>query len=111
MGARRVGTAWADATTKARDEFGNQLGGIQLPQHAVATALNDGNNSGGVFCNLRGAHIPFDDATLRALYPSHGHYVSAVNHATNQTVGDGQMLEPDAQETRRHAADSDVGKR
>jgi hypothetical protein len=76
----------------------------------VATALNDGNNSGGIFCNLRGAHIPFDDATLGALYPSHGQCVSAVNRDTDQTVRDGFLLTPDAQETRSAAAASDYGK-
>jgi len=103
--------AWADPATKARDGYGNQLGGIQLPQHLVATALNDGNNSGGIFCNLRGAHIPFDDATLRSLYPNHGRYVSAVTHATTDVHRAGYMLTADAQETRRAAATSDYGHR
>jgi hypothetical protein len=103
--------AWVDPITKARDQHGNQLGGIQLPQHRVATALNDGNNSGGVFCNLRGAHIPFDTETLQALYPTHGTYVSAVNQATTDVFGAGYILEPDADATRRAAATSDYGRR
>jgi hypothetical protein len=103
--------SWTSPTTKARDAFGNQLGGIQLPQHAVPTATNDGSNSGQAFCFLFGSHVPFDDATLKSLYRNHGSYVSAVTKATTGTVDAGFLLRDDAQETRRAAAQSTFGKR
>jgi Alpha/beta hydrolase domain len=53
----------------ARDRFGNALGGIQLSQHAVPTAVNDGLNSGPGFCILYGSHTPFDEVTLARLLP------------------------------------------
>ena len=42
----------------ARDSFGNALGGIRLAEHAVATATNSGENTGGGFCFLTGWHEP-----------------------------------------------------
>jgi hypothetical protein len=101
---------WTDATTIARDARGNALGGIQLPDHSVATALNDGENTGAVFCFLFGAHIPFDEETLSTLYPSHANYVSAVRTATDNVVEAGFLLKPDARVTRRQAAESTIGR-
>ena len=51
-----------------RDSFGNALGGIRLAEHAVATATNSGENTGGGFCFLTGWHEDFDkDAADGAL--------------------------------------------
>ena len=94
----------------ARDENGNALGGIQLPQHAVPTALNSGQNSGGGFCILYGTHQPFDDAKLAELYPSHGKYVSKVVHSTIENLKAGYMVWEDSFLTTIEAAHSDIGK-
>jgi hypothetical protein len=102
---------WTTPNTKARDEYGNALGGIRLSQHEVATATNTGSNSGPGFCFLFGLHEPFDVATLDALYRNHGAYVSAVNDVTNANQNAGFIVTEDAQETRREASQSEIGKR
>ena len=96
----------------ARDAFGNALGGLRLPQHAVPTAENTGLNSGpaGTFCFLHGSHVPFSAATLEALYRRHGGYVSRVAAATRETVDAGYITRADAHETRTSAARSSVGR-
>ena len=103
--------AWTTPTTKARDAHGNALGGIRLPQHEVATAVNTGDNGGTGFCRLYGSHEPFDEGTLAALYPSHGSYVSAINRATSESLKGGFIGREDALETRREAARSEVGRK
>ncbi|HLF23450.1 MAG TPA: alpha/beta hydrolase domain-containing protein [Burkholderiales bacterium] len=94
----------------ARDADGNALGGIQLPQHAVPTALNSGQNTGGGFCILFGTHQPYDETKLGALYPSHGNYVSQVVHSTIDNLKAGHMLWEDAFLTTHEAVHSDIGK-
>ena len=97
--------------TKARNELGLALGGIQLSQVAVPTALNTGSNSGPSFCILFGTHVPFDDAQLDALYRNHGRYVSAVTHTDNANMRAGFLLASDARENHSEATRSDVGKK
>lgn len=93
---------WEDGAI-ARDERGNALGGIRLPSHAVPTALNAGPNTGPGSCGLLGTHQPFDDETLRELYPSRGRYVAAVKRATAEARWQGFMVKADAREQRRQA--------
>jgi hypothetical protein len=102
---------FAASGTKARNELGLALGGIQLSQVAVPTALNTGSNSGPSFCILFGTHVPFDDALLDALYRNHGRYVSAVTHTDTANVKAGFLLTADATENHSEATHSDVGKR
>ena len=97
-------------TTKVRNELGLALGGIQLSQVAVPTALNTGSNSGPSFCILFGTHVPFGDEQLDALYRNHGQYVSAVAQTDEANVEAGYLLEADAEENQREAAQSGVGK-
>lgn len=97
--------------TKARNELGLALGGIQLSQLAVPTALNTGSNSGESFCFLFGTHVPFTDAELSALYASHGQYVSRVARVNDDNVAAGYIVEADAEANKREAARSDVGRR
>lgn len=66
----------------ARDALGLALGGIRLPDIEAPLALNTGSNSGPAFCLLFGTHVPFDDATLRQLYPRRGDWISAFTHAS-----------------------------
>lgn len=98
---------WDDATTASRDEHGNQLGGIRLVEHEVATALNDGHNSGDPFCFLMGAHVPFEEETLRELYPRRSDQVSQVLQAVNRTQRAGYIRHEDAHESRRAALETD----
>jgi hypothetical protein len=96
--------------TKARNELGLALGGIQLSQVAVPTALNTGSNSGPSFCVLFGTHVPFSEQQLDALYRNHGRYVGAVAQTDSANVEAGYLLRADAQENQREAAHSSVGK-
>jgi hypothetical protein len=96
--------------SKQRDEHGLALGGIRLSQVAVPTALNTGDNSGPSFCRLFGTHRPFDQATLDALYPNRGRYVSRVVTTDASNVRAGYLLAPDARENLRDALNSDVGR-
>ena len=94
----------------ARDSFGNALGGIRLSQHAVPTATNTGVNSGPGLCRTFGSFQPFDAATLDALYPNHGTYVSQVTQTTHENLSDGFIVPEDAMATVQEAAHSDIGK-
>ena len=57
---------------------------------------------------IRGRYEPFDDATLQALYPTHGSYVDRVIAVTNDTVRAGVVLPPDASETIAEAKHAKV---
>jgi hypothetical protein len=94
----------------ARDELGLALGGIRIADLEVPTALNTGSNSGPAFCILFGTHVPFDQATLDALYPNHGSYVDPVQLVVEQNLADGYITQRDAQTTITDAAQSEVGK-
>jgi hypothetical protein len=93
-----------------RDSFGNALGGIRLAEHAVATATNSGENTGGGFCFLTGWHEGFDKAKLKTLYSTHDAYLSAVRRVTEQNERIGYILKADAQKTIAQAERSEVGK-
>lgn len=64
-----------------RDEFGNALGGIRLPDIDAPVGQY-------VPCTYRdrlgGSFRPFDSATLKRLYPTHDHYVEAVRRAADR---------------------------
>lgn len=95
----------------ARDAYGNVLGGIRLAAHAVPTAKNTGMNSGtNGFCFLYGSHEPFDQATLKRLYPDHAAYVQAVREVAEQNVRDGYILPEAAARTIREAEASAIGR-
>ncbi|MGH3070700.1 MAG: alpha/beta hydrolase domain-containing protein [Gaiellaceae bacterium] len=101
---------FAGPTTKARNELGLALGGIQLSQVAVPTALNTGSNSGPSFCLLFGTHVLFSEEQLDALYRNHGRYVSAVARTDAANVEAGFLLPADAEENQREAARTSAGK-
>jgi hypothetical protein len=93
----------------ARDSHGNAIGGIRLATIEVPVALDNGTNAGPGLCFLDGTHIPFDTATLDALYPNHDRYVSKVAQAAWTSVEQGFVLPRDAQTTIEEAAQSVVG--
>lgn len=95
----------------ARDAYGNILGGIRLAEHAVPIAKNTGMNSGANnFCFLYGSHEPFDQATLKTLYPDHSAYVNAVRATAEQNLRDGYILPEAAEKTIQDAEASAVGR-
>jgi len=88
-----------------RDGYGNALGGVRLPQLAVPTAqYGPVGTPEALRCDLRGFTIPFDEATLRHLYPDQRSYLRRVSSATYAAVRQGFLLPPDAAEVRRLAA-------
>lgn len=102
---------FAGSGTLVRNELGLAQGGIQLSQVAVPTALNTGLNAGETFCFLFGTHVPFTDAQLGALYRNHGQYVSAVARTNNANAKAGFIVQADAAENIRTAAQSNIGKK
>jgi hypothetical protein len=92
----------------ARDSYGNALGGIRLPQHAVPTATNSGVNTGPGWCSVWGSYVPFDEGTLKALYPSHNAYVSEFNQAVKEDLKAGFIVKEDAYKMMNEAANSDI---
>jgi hypothetical protein len=87
-----------------RDKHGNALGGVRTPQLDVPTATLTGEGA-----QLTGKTIPFDAATLAALYPTHAAYVSAFDKATDDAVRAGFVLPADAQIMKTKAAATNVG--
>jgi hypothetical protein len=87
----------------AKDANGNTLGGIRTPfvDAAIATLLGTGNSTapGGsptsTFCSIFGLTIPFSDAQLAALYPSHEEFVRDYMVAVLSAVNAGYLLPPD----------------
>ena len=94
-----------------RGADGNAQGGIQLSEHAVATAYNGTGNGGGPFCNLFGVHEPFDDAQLRALYRNPGRYTSQVARVNNDNLRAGYIVPADVAASTQAAARSGIGRR
>jgi hypothetical protein len=101
-----------------RDEYGNALGGIRIPQVQAPTATLDGlpnavaaTAPGGLnFCRLYGNTKPFDDATLAGLYPTNEAYVSRFVAAVDQLERDGYLLGPEARAAREAARASAIGR-
>jgi hypothetical protein len=60
------------------DRFGNVTGGLRSPFVDVPTSTWFGSSTGPGFCFIVGHEVPFDQATLQKLYPTHGAYVRAV---------------------------------
>ena len=116
-----------------RDQYGNALGGIRLPEMNVPVARYGPSGATSstdslvrLLCNLAGtvdywsntpeppsAGPPADlwpDPPLKDLYRNHGAYVSAFTQATRAAVKAGYLLGPDAQASIDAAAHADVGK-
>jgi hypothetical protein len=82
-----------DAEVLARDSFGNALGGIRLPPVVVPVAAYV-----STVCGLGGITIPFSDAQLQQLYPTHADYYAGMNKATAASVKAGFLLPGDAKD-------------
>ena len=87
----------------ARDEFGNALGGIRLPDFAVPTGTHVGA-SVGPEPDLAGTSIAFTSERLRAHYPDHATYVERYNRAVDEGLAKGFLVEEDAGRLRAKAA-------
>jgi len=52
--------------------------------------------------------VPFDQATIEELYPTHGAYVRAVTRDVHDLIADRFLARADGQELIREAAASDI---
>jgi hypothetical protein len=90
------------------DAFGNVTGGLRSPYVDVPASTWLGSSTGASFCFIAGHEVPFDQATLDELYPSHGAYVRAVIRDVRDLVADRFLTTRDGQKLIREAARSDV---
>ena len=86
----------ADPPTIRRDQYGNALGGIRLPDFAVPTGEHRGNIGGDLHESLPGYSRPFTAAELHVLYPNPEAYLDQWQAALDRGVADGFILPKDA---------------
>ena len=98
------------AGTLVRDANGNVEGGIRLPQYVVPTAEQGALNGTQFPCNVSGWHRYYTPEELKALYGTHGNYVSRVREVMNPLVAEGYVLSAEGRAAIRDAARSDVAK-
>ena len=109
----------AAADPIVRDQYGNAKGGIRLPELEAPTAMLDGRRNDVAraapgapnFCFLFGHAVPFDDATLAALYPTRAAFVTAFTRAVDAIERGGYWLTPEADNARAAAQGSTIGSR
>jgi hypothetical protein len=108
----RLDTNPGPPPTLVLDAHGNGSGGVRTPQLDVPIATFTGSQPPGssILCLLFGTTTPFDEATLRALYPTHRDFVSKYAKAIKRAVKSGAVLKADARLMRRWAAGSDIGR-
>ena len=90
------------------DELGNVQGGLRSPFVDVPTSTWRGTATGASFCFIAGYEVPFDQATIEELYPTHGAYVRAVTRNVRDLVADRFLTRADGQRLIREAEASDV---
>ncbi len=91
-----------------RDAFGNAAGGVRLPELGVPTKQYGPFGLPTISHRLRGFALPFDDATLRAVYPTHDDYLAKFGAATDAAVDAGVLLDHDAEAGLRAARAAEV---
>jgi hypothetical protein len=98
------------ATTFVTDQNGEASGGVRTPQVTAPIAVVSGlPAAGGGFCFLFGRTIPFSNAKLAQLYPTHAAFVRQWDRAVANDVATGYLLAADATMLRRVARDSVIG--
>jgi hypothetical protein len=92
-----------------RDERGNALGGVQLPEMAVPTHEYHGMAFGTGWPHMFGAAQPFTEDELRALYPSRAAFLERRNDAIDHLVTTGALRPEDAGAMKARAEDVAAG--
>jgi hypothetical protein len=82
----------------ARDAYYNALGGIRYPPIDVPVASYVSTT-----CQLGGFTVPFTEAQLAMLYPTHADYFCAMQAASRQSVMEGFLLPEDADDLMARA--------
>jgi len=78
-----------EARQSKKDEHGNSLGGIRLPEVEVPIA----RYVAGVGYPLSGFTVPFNEEKLKALYPSHDVYTAGIAAAAKKAWEQGFITE------------------
>jgi Alpha/beta hydrolase domain len=94
----------ADPPTISRDQYGNALGGIRLPDLAVPTGEHRGNIDADIHESLPGYSRPFTATELQELYPDGEAYLGRWHAALDRGVADGFILPEDAPAMKAAAA-------
>lgn len=88
-----------------RDEHGNALGGIRMPEMDVPVATYRGTVEGAdAMSSLFGSMTPFSPEELRTLNPSRDAYLDAYDQAVDRAVEAGYFDARDADGIKRAAA-------
>ena len=94
-----------------RSPDGNATTGIRSPQlDAPIAALSGLGQPDGSFCALFGTTVPFTADQLAQRYPDQATFVSEWNGAVDAMVSAGALLDADADELRRVAEQSSIGR-
>lgn len=101
-----AGAAQGDPPSLAHDKYGSALGGVRSPWMDVPTATLSGTSLGGEgFAFLFGSTVPFDAATLKALYPGgRADYLVKFKDSLDGAIAAGFLLNDDAAEIMALAA-------
>jgi hypothetical protein len=98
-----------DGYDVVRDQFGNAVGGIRIPELEVPTGTYLPFNSGLGPCIFAPTYEEFPPEQLDALYPNHGKYVSPFGKAVNRLRNSGYLLPSDADAYKVKAAEAQYG--
>ncbi len=90
------------------DRWGNVVGGLRSPFLDVPTSTWYGSSTGASFCFIAGHEVPFSQALLQQIYPSHDAYVDAVKKDTEALVRQRFITSYDGDMLIREAAAADV---
>jgi len=90
------------------DAFGNVTGGLRSPFLDVPTSTWYGSSTGASFCFIAGHEVPFTEAQLLELYPSHGQYVNQVARDVSDLVRGRFITRFDGTDLLTDAAQADV---
>jgi hypothetical protein len=91
-----------------RDEHGNAIGGIRLPDLEAPLGTHVGESPRDGFVQLMGTSTPFPPEKVRALYPDHAAWFAQYRAATERLVDAGVFLADDATEVIAEAATSEL---
>lgn len=86
-----------------RDRDGNTVGGLRLPVVSVPVATYNGTT-----CVLAGTTTPFTGERLRELYRSHDDYVTKMQAAVDQAIGDRYLTPRDGEDLMARARSSAI---
>ena len=88
-----------------RDEHGNAVGGIRMPELEVPVARYRGSGEGDQLASLSGSTTPFPEDELRRLYRDRADYLEQYAAAVRRGVEQGLFLAEDADSIVTAAAD------